>query len=193
MRKYLLILIILLFACRPSGNKTTISKYGQILALKNDTSFETDSFSVYIQGDGHKFVTFKKIDSNILKEWWNYAALPLIKKDKKDFINKVNFPLLGDWTRELRLNIEPEVATEKDFVDVYDKLFNNEFIDSLSKQSYKDIDVCAINDVPEFQIIVCKRYKEHPEFGGAGIILCFSKINDTIKLYKFMGVGGDFY
>lgn len=194
MKRLLLIINMLLLSC---GQKS--KDYGAIPRSVND-SLSIDSF-INIQSDTNKTGSTPPVtddfltghtDSMDLRSFWNYAIVPILKKDKRAVLKTIHFPLGGDWANMLGLGKFPEEATAEEFLFNYDRLFTQEFLQKLSEQSFRDISVnYTENKIWEYQVGVNKDFKRFE--GGGGIILHYAKFNNRFQLITFQGVGGDFY
>ena len=130
------------------------------------------------------------IDSNELKTFWEKNLMPLVKGDKNKFIQQTHFPLKGDWGYMMQLDKPEDQWTKDDFMNGFDKLFNQKFIDKLKTLSHKDMEVRKIEN-EELEFLVSASFEDWvDEYKDEWtIILRFKKINGEYKLYMINGAG----
>jgi hypothetical protein len=148
-----------------------------------------------IQEEGHTnknddsgYIT-EKIDSNERIKFWNYAVVPILKREREEVMSTIDFPLAGSWAKMMGLEKESTQATKEEFIEKYDKLFNTEFIQMLSFKSYKDLSVYKDDGDTSYSFSLLKSDEGYE----AGVGLVYRKRDGVYKLKAFEGAGGDFY
>lgn len=124
-----------------------------------------------------------KSDSIELKTFWSEAVVPFIEKDTNKIKTIVEFPLGGEWGWMMGLDTAPKDWTQSDFINNFDKLFDEKVIGQLKKQTYKDVDILSNN------ILVSVNWKDDGGETESGIILRYKYIDGKWKLYMIQGAG----
>ncbi|HXA02390.1 MAG TPA: hypothetical protein VNW99_10405 [Cytophagaceae bacterium] len=127
------------------------------------------------------------IDSNERIKFWNDYVVPILKQEREKVISSIDFPLEGEWAYMIGLKKTGIEATRSEFIENYDKLFNHDFMNALSKQSYKDL--YLDNGVSNISFGVGKSTGDYE----GSVILKYIQVDSIYKLRFIQGAGGNFY
>jgi hypothetical protein len=129
-------------------------------------------------------------DSTLIKEFWKTTIAPLISGDTVQFIDRVNFPLQGEWGFIMELDKPQSKWNKQDFEQHFSKLFKADVIKQLEKGGYNAVNLKKENGkIAELQIGYGEEYIEDGMKFESGIIFHFRKINGVYKLYLVHAVG----
>lgn len=128
-----------------------------------------------------------KADSLEKKAFWDAVVIPILKKDKKVVLENMNFPVLGHWTQMMEMKKEPIESTREDFARIYDRFFNAEFLNILSKQSVYEIGTDKKGDTIRYFLTI------QDTSGMSAVQLVFYKHGEKYTLKGVQGAGGNFY
>jgi hypothetical protein len=136
----------------------------------------------------------KNTNDSIEKQmFWNLVIVPILKKDKEKVLSNMDFPIRGKWTTMMSMAKNPNEASIDDFMAIYDKFFNNNFITELSKESYKNIFINTRRDTTWYIFSVNRKSGEGKDYREGGVQLQYYKKNNSFKLKNVDAAGGDFY
>jgi hypothetical protein len=124
-----------------------------------------------------------KTDSIDLKSFWSESVEPLIIKDFEKIKTIVHFPLEGEWGFMMGLKKDELDWTQVDFIENYDKLFDDKTIGLLKELNYTDAELF------NHEILVGIGWKDESEISESGIIFRFKEVNGQWRLCVIQGVG----
>jgi len=178
---YTVFLSILLFSCSSEEKKQEVTS--------DDGELVPDPEKYAKDKPIADTITTSKIevDSTEKIKFWNEYVIPILKRDEEKVIATVDFPLKGEWAYMVGLKKTGTDATRTDFIDNYDKLFNDDFIDALSRQSYKDL--YLDNGISNISFGVGKSTDGYE----SSVILKYIQVDSIYKLRSIQGAGGNFY
>lgn len=168
MKYILIILSLLLISC---GQKTQQIDRAERIELFSDKELQA-------------------IEDKDKQQIWQLGAVPIMDGQKEKVVGLFDFPLNSEFEILSEVVKKPIASiTKEDFMRNYDKIFNSDFIKSLKKKSYKDIEGYSENGSLWFTLTV---EREIGQTEG-GLYLKFCKTSGTYILKGFYGVGADFY
>ena len=124
-----------------------------------------------------------KTDSIDLKSFWSEYVEPLIDKDFEKIKSIVHFPLEGEWGFMMELKKDEINWSQVDFIENYDKLFDDKIIGLLKELNYTDAEL--FNN----EILVGIGWKDESGISESGIIFRYKEVNGQWRLCVIQGVG----